>query len=136
MYIDANVIIYAALDNTKLGDNARELMRKFGSKEIPAAISALVVDEVLWGIQKIRGREAAADFGRIMLSMPFSWLDAGYTSIRHALEFYKQGLDPRDAFHAGIMKDYNIDEILTEDPHFNKLKGVRRKSIKDAIYGK
>jgi predicted nucleic acid-binding protein len=133
MYIDANVIIYAALDNTLLGDMARELMRRFGSKEIPAAVSALVVDEVLWGIQRIRGREAAAELGRIMLSMPFSWLDAGYTSIRHALEFYKQGLAPRDAFHAGIMKDYNVDDILTEDPHFDRLKWVRRKRIKDAF---
>ena len=136
MYIDANVIIYAALDNTELGEKARELMRKFGSKEIQAAISALVVDEVLWGVQKIRGREAAADFGKIMLSMPFSWLDAGYTSVRHALEFHKQGLDPRDAFHAGIMKDYNLHDILSEDTHFDKVKGVRRKSIKDAIDGK
>jgi predicted nucleic acid-binding protein len=133
MYIDANVIIYAAMDNSELGQDARKLMRKIGAKEISGAISALVVDEVLWGIQKLQGRGAAADFGRIMLSMPFSWLDAGYTSVRHALVFHRQGLDPRDAFHAGIMRDYDLHEILSEDDHFDKIKGIKRKSIREMV---
>ena len=135
MYIDANVIIYAALDNTDLGDKARELIRESGSKAISASISALVVDEVLWGIQKIRGKEAAANFGRIMLHIPFSWLDAGYSSVKHALDFYKQGLDPRDAFHAGIMRDYNLHVIISEDSHFDGVKGIKRRTIRDAIKG-
>jgi predicted nucleic acid-binding protein len=136
MYVDANVIIYAALDNTETGDMARELLRRVGSGKFQAAISALVVDEVLWGIQKIRGRQAAADFGRLMLSMPFSWLDASYTSIRYAVDFYKNGLDPRDAFHAGIARDYSIHEIVSEDSHFDGLREIRRKSIKQALNGR
>ena len=133
MYIDANVIIYAALDNTKLGDTARELLRRSGPDKIPAAISALVFDEVLWAIQRMSGRQAAAEFGKILLSMPFSWLNAGYASVKHALAFYKQGLDPRDAIHAGIMRNCHVHEIISEDAHFDGLKEIKRTSIADAV---
>ena len=133
MFIDANVIVYAAMDCTARGRMARELLGKIAPGRCPAEISTLVMDEVLWAIQKRRGRDAAEAFGRLMLGMPFTWLDAGNDSAKAAIEYYHEGLDPRDAFHAGIMQANGIHEITSEDGHFDGRRDVRRRSIKEAL---
>jgi uncharacterized protein len=129
MYIDANVFIFAALDNGDIGKNARELLKKIEDRKLVAAVSPLVFDEVIWVIQKISGRDDAQKIGLGLLSMPLSWLDVGYTSIQHSMDAYKVGLDPRDAIHVGIMTDYNLNVIISEDKDFDKIQSIKRKSI-------
>lgn len=133
MYLDANVIVYAAMDCAARGQMARELLGKITPGRCPVEISTLVMDEVLWAIQKRRGRDAAEAFGRLMLGMPFTWLDAGNASARAAIDYYHDGLDPRDAFHAGIMQSHGIHEITSEDGHFDGRTDIRRRSIKEAL---
>ena len=135
MYIDANVLVYAALDTTDRGENAWKLLKLLKTRTVSISISPLVVDETLWGIQKVSGKESALRFGEMLLSMPFTWLDLSHSSVRHALDFYKGNLGPRDAFHAAVMKDYGINEIISEDAHFDKVPGFKRISIKEAIKG-
>jgi predicted nucleic acid-binding protein len=67
------------------------------------------------------------------LAIPFIWLDVSFGCIRHAQVRFREGLDPRDAFHAAVMDHYGLDEIVSEDIHFNKVKGIRRKTIKETI---
>jgi len=136
LFLDANVLVHAALDTRELGEDAWKLLKLLKARTLSLSITPLVVDETLWGIQKESGKEAALRFGEILLSMPFTWLDVGHSSVGHALEFYRQGLDPRDAFHAAVMKDFGINEILSEDPHFDRIKEIRRISIKDALKGR
>jgi predicted nucleic acid-binding protein len=95
----------------------------------------LVVDEVLWSIQKVSGKESARQFGDLLLSMPFSWLDMSVSTVRLALSFYKRGLGPRDSFHAAAMADYGIRELLSEDIHFDRIREIRRIGIKQALKG-
>ena len=93
----------------------------------------MVMDEVLWAIQKRSGRGASESYGRLLLGMPFTWLDAGNASARAAIDYYHDGLDPRDAFHAGIMQAHGIHEITSEDGHFDGRTDIRRRSIKEAL---
>ncbi len=130
MYLDANVFIYAALDNGDTGNAARDLLKKIENKAIVAAVSPLVFDEVIWVVQKVAGREDAKKIGQGMLSLPLSWLDVGYTSIQHSMVHYNAGLNPRDAIHIGIMTDYNMNVIVSEDKDFDKIQTIVRKTIK------
>jgi len=44
-----------------------------------------------------------------------------------ALEFIEiEGLKPRDAFHAAIMEDLGVNEIVTDDTDFDKLESTKR----------
>jgi predicted nucleic acid-binding protein len=133
LYLDANVLVYAAMDNTARGHMARELLSKIGPGRCQAEVSTLVMDEVLWAIQKRRGRAAAEAFGRLMLGMPFTWLDAGNDSAKAAIDYYHDGLDPRDSFHAGIMHAHGLQEIASEDSHFDGSRHIRRRSIMEAL---
>lgn len=135
MYLDSNVFIYAAMDKSDAGAEARALLKLIREGRINAAVSPLVLDEVMWTVQKSTGRECADLVVTGIMALPLSWLDTAYSCIRHARAYYLEGLDPRDAFHAGVMKDYSINEIVSEDVHFDKIKGLTRISIKDAVRG-
>jgi len=136
MYVDSNVLILASLDGGRLGTDAGEFLRRVKEGRVNAALSPLVLDEVMWALQKTLGRENADRTVTGIMALPFSWLDIGYGSIRHARRHFRNGLDPRDAFHAGVMNDYSINEIVSEDAHFDMIKEIRRISIKDALKGR
>ena len=135
MYIDANVIVHAALDPTLKGDMAREILHRMNPKRFPVEISTLVMDEVLWAIQKRSGRAVSESYGRLLLGLPFTWLDAGNDSAKAAIDYYHDGLDPRDSFHAGIMHAHGLQEIASEDSHFDGRRHIRRRTIKEALAG-
>ncbi len=45
LYLDANFFIFAVLDITETGENARKIYGKIVKKEVEAATSSLTLDE-------------------------------------------------------------------------------------------
>jgi predicted nucleic acid-binding protein len=45
-------------------------------------------------------------------------------------EFFKSGLEPRDAMHAATMKANSIETICSYDRAFDKIKGIKRQEPK------
>lgn len=136
LYIDSNVFLFAALDTGKAGDDAKALLRLVSDGKIKAAISPLVLDEVMWGVQKTMGRDYSGRYVSGIISTPFTWLDISFSCVETARSYYKQGLNPRDAFHAAVMSDYDINVIVSEDAHFDKIKDLRRISLNEALKGR
>jgi predicted nucleic acid-binding protein len=133
MFLDSNVLLFAHLDKGQSGEEANELLRMVRDGRLRAAISPLVLDEFMWGLKKVIGREQTDHAIGSIMAIPFIWLDVSFGCIRHARARFMEGLDPRDAFHAAVMDHYGLDEIVSEDIHFNKVKGIRRKTIKETI---
>ena len=133
MFFDSNVLLFAFLDNDQSGEDANELLRKVRDGHIKATISPLVLDEVMWGLKNAIGRELTDRVIDSFMAMPFVWLDISFGCIRHARARFRDGLDPRDAFHAAVMDHYGLAEIVSEDTHFTKVKGIHRQSIKETI---
>jgi predicted nucleic acid-binding protein len=115
MYVDSNIFIFSALDTDERGKNARKIMELVEYGSIAIYISPLVFDEVLHVIKKLASKKASEYIGRTLLSLSSSWLDVTYSVSDYAFEYYRNGLAPRDAMHAGIMRDYGITTILSED---------------------
>jgi len=129
MYLDSNVFIYAALDKGEMGGSARDLLRLIQDDKATAMVSPLVFDEVLWIVQKMADRDSAKAIAQGMLELPLRWVDVGYTSVKQAMPAYDSGLDPRDAMHVGIMADYDIGVIVSEDKDFDRIHTIKRKTI-------
>ena len=130
-YIDSNVFIYTALDNTEVGNNARKIMKYIMEKKLKCAISPLVMDEVMWSVQRMVGREVSIRVSNLILSLPLIWFDVSYDTVQRVLEFYRKGLDPRDAFHIAVMLEYGVSSIISEDRDFDKISEIKRLSIKE-----
>ena len=133
MFLDSNVLLFAFLDKGQMGDDANELLRMVRDGRLRAEISPLVLDEVMWALKKTIGREQTDRAIGGMMMLPFIWLDLSFGCIRHARARFREGLDPRDAFHAAVMDENGLYVIISEDIHFDKLEGVQKMTIRMAI---
>ena len=133
MYVDSNIFIYAAIDNTEKGEKARKIIEKITKGELKAYASPLVWDEVIWVVQKFTNRDIALEVGKLILELPLIWLDISYETVKSSMNFYKRGMNPRDAVHLGVMEEYNISEILTEDKDFNKIPEIKKYKMADLV---
>ena len=134
MYIDSNIFIFAATDKDELGQNCRELMELINEQKITCAASYLVVDEVIWILKKMVGKEDAVKIVKTMLSMPIKWIVVDRPVIMKMVDIYgRTTLDPRDAIHVSSMKDIGLSVILSEDADFDKVEGIERISASECV---
>ncbi len=132
MYVDSNILIYSALDNEELGDSCRNFLDQIIKGKVSAASSYLVLDEVLWILQKEMGKEDALKAVKMFLSMPVKWIDVKREVVYYWLNIYSgSDLDPRDALHLATMKEVGLTTIVTEDKDFQDIEGIQRIDIKE-----
>ena len=130
IYLDANIFL-AAIVNPPQDDQTglcKQILMKVVSHELPAATSLLTWDEIVFIIKKTLGKDIASTEGKKFLSFPnltFLKVDENVISIAQDL-LTKYNLNPRDAIHAATALTNNINEILSDDSDFDKLKEIKR----------
>lgn len=128
-YLDSNLIIYAILDETDLGEWARRVLEKVQNEEMPACTSFLTFDEVFYKVNKIKGIDVAVQNLEAFLTMPnMRFFDVNDGVIWKALELIKEyKIFPRDAIHAATAIIAGAETIYSEDGDFDRIKGLKRK---------
>ena len=128
VYIDSNVFLYATLSEKDIGNKAREIISKIKDGYYQAYTSVLTIDELTWNAKREIGREKSADIAKDFLSLiNLEFLDVNKEIILTSLDIYKnEKLDPRDAIHLASMRIKNIKTIISSDPDFDKIKGIKR----------
>ncbi|MBS3076878.1 type II toxin-antitoxin system VapC family toxin [Candidatus Pacearchaeota archaeon] len=128
LYLDANVFIYSILDDSFVGNNARRILEKIENGVYQGFTSVLTVDEVLWKIQKVVGKEKAAGIARDFLGLAnLEFVPADNSVITKALEIYmSEKLDPRDSIHLACMQIKKLKVIASSDIDFDRVKWIRR----------
>src|SRR3989338_1620992 len=128
IYIDSNVFVHASLSQTKEGEHARDILDALARGGLSGATSVATVDEVIWAVQKVRGKEASAQIAEAMFQLrglEFVSLDLAVMAL--AVEIYRhEGLKPRDAMHLATLRLKKIGSILSTDSDFDKIKGIKR----------
>jgi len=130
-YLDANFLIYF-LDSTSLHHQSafKAMTRLINQSYIPC-ISSLVLDEVMYIIQKyarmqkksvhlfiVQAMKHIQSIPQIkLLPIPSTWKDQ-CTVVRY-MKTYK--LNPRDAYHLLVMKSHNVRVCATFDQDFSSL---------------
>jgi len=127
LYLDSNIFIYAAISNTEQGKKARALLQIIQQGQEKAATSALTFDEVFWVIKK-RNAEAAFEACNALLNFPnLEIIPADREIALSALGIIKEyNVAPRDAIHAATALSEKADAIVSTDPHFDKIKELKR----------
>ena len=128
LYLDSNVFIYAAINTQEQGNKARALLQKIQQGQEKAATSALTFDEVYWSIKKHK-QELAKETCNALLNFPnLKIIPFTRELAQKALEIIEEShLQPRDAIHAATAIATEADCIISTDPHFDKLKEIKRK---------
>ncbi len=130
LYLDSNIFIYAAINTAEPGEKARHLLQEIQQGEEKAVTSALTFDEVFWAVKK-HSMEAALDVSQALLEFPNLEIAAATKeTVRSALDIIKKyGIPPRDAIHAATASAEKADGIVSTDPHFDKIPGLKRKTL-------
>lgn len=128
VYIDANVLIYASLDEGKTGDNARDIIELIRKGKYKAFTISLTIDELLWKVQKALGREKAAEVAKHYLYLVnLEIVGVDQILVANSLQYYvNEKLDPKDAFHFAFMRSKGIKTIISSDSDFDKIKEIKR----------
>jgi len=127
IYLDANFFAFGILNLEEKGEKARKIHSDI-IKGKKAVTSPLTLDEFMWVLIKNNRKELIRKAVLDVYSTPNLEIREVSSSVPiAAIEFIeKYGLKPRDAFHLAIMKELKINEIVTDDPHFDKISGIKR----------
>lgn len=91
----------------------------------------MTIDEILWNVKKHRDLDDAIDAGEAFLNFPnLELTNVTGELVAYALSIIKKyRLDPRDAIHAASAITGKTDYIVSTDPHFDKLKELKRQML-------
>ncbi len=128
VYLDSNILIYGVLNEDQIGDSARRFIKEIETGKYKASISALTIDEFIWKVQKVLGREEAAKLADKLMEMQnLKIIDINLDILKKMLEIYKKyNLDPRDSIHLAAMQLNEIKIIISQDSDFDKIKDIKR----------
>ena len=124
-YIDASVFIEGILRDD---NNSKEIILKISNKEFIGVTSVLSWDEIVFVVRKFLGDDIAKMEGHKFFRLPnFIFVDAKKEIIIKAQKLLeKYNLKPRDAIHAATAIYLNINEIISLDDDFDKIKEIKR----------
>ncbi len=130
-YLDANFFVFALLDNTKLGENARALQQEIVEGKHSTVTSSLTLDEILWVLVRNNRRELIEEAIDDIYHMPnLTVVATSAAAPKIAVKYMqKYNLKPRDAIHLAVMEELKIKEIISDDVDFDKVQGIRRARI-------
>ena len=128
VYIDASLLISAASDIDEHGEKAIKILEKIKDEFYKPYTAALTIDEVMWIVQKERGRELALETANATLSIPSLEIVAVDRNImKNTLIAYKEEkLNPRDAIHLATMRSKKISIIISSDSDFDNINDIKR----------
>lgn len=131
-YLDANVFVFAVLDEGPRGERARALLRKVVGEDGRAATSTLAIDEVVWSLQGEGPRDVAIQEGQRLMDLPnLEVFDVTAEDTFDALSLMEDEdtLDPRDAIHAAVAINHGIFTVVSDDPDLDGLPDVERQGL-------
>jgi uncharacterized protein len=127
-FLDANLIMYSLGGPHPLQDPSKKILNKIKQGVFQVVTNTEVLQEILYRYFSIRkpGLGELAYLATISLCeeiIPITLKDTD-----RALELLKghPSITSRDAIHAATMLNNGVKEILSADPHFDLIPGIRR----------
>lgn len=128
VFLDVNILIYAAGAPHPHKDPATRLLRRVSDGDVEAVIDAEILQELLYRyfrVQRLEEGCALVDQAVRLLPSVLPVEKSDVVLARQLLAEHRQ-LEPRDAVHAAIMLHHGLTRIYTYDRHFDLVPGLER----------
>ena len=128
IFIDANIVVYAVGVPHPLKDPCAEILRAIAQHTVHSVTSVEVLQEILH-LYTRRGRrrdevDLCREFSRMVDEvLPVTPVDFDLALVLHASS---DRMAARDSLHAATMLNSGITQILSVDPHFDDVEGIKR----------
>lgn len=132
MYFDANVFIYPLIYNINLNVNANTAnyyLELLVTGKMVGYTCTLTWDEVFYKIKQLYGNIKADQASKTLFTFPnLNFVNVDFEIISKAQKIAMLfNTMPRDAIHAACALEYCNGEIISNDLHFDRIKGLKRK---------
>jgi hypothetical protein len=128
IFIDSNIPMYVAGREHPNKEPSRRFLRRAGEGKIDACTSTEVLQEILYRYSSLGRLDLArnvydlfVEFCPIVLGVTL-----GDTDRARDLVCGTNGPSARDAVHAAVMLNHDIERIATFDIGFDEISGIRR----------
>lgn len=129
VFIDANILMYAAGREHPYRDSCRKIIKAIATGSLESVTDAEVFQEILYRYLHIKQREQGLIiFDRFQTLMGDSILPVTMREVGLARELVDDypALSPRDLIHVAVMINHDIKEILSTDRDFDTIKEITR----------
>lgn len=129
IYLDSNVFIIAFNPRDQRHSYAQRLLKEI-EDGLNASTSVTTIDEVIYQIENVYGKDRALQVWDSMLNEPnLEIIPLTGEDMVSLKEYYEEDLDPRDCIHAHSYEKSKADFLITEDKDFNKLDKIKNFKI-------
>ena len=129
VFIDTNVPMYAAGTEHPLRAPAQRIILSLVDRQLDGATDTETFQEILYRYFAIGDRQKGVElfdtFHRIMVGRILAVADPDLLRARSLADRYP-ALSPRDLIHLGVMLGSQIEQIITADRGFDRVREVRR----------
>jgi len=126
--VDANVFIYGAGRPHPLRDVCNDVLEAIGNGGIEATVDVEVFQEILHYYQKQRLMDYGAMVFRSTAGLFPDPLQVTMSTVEMALDILRSSpqVQARDAVHAAVVLENDLEGIITADRSFEGIPGVKR----------
>ncbi len=126
VFIDSNIPMYVAGAAHPNRARARRFLARVQAGEIEGCTSAEVLQEILYRYSSLQRVDLAREVYELFVQICPSVLDVTLADTDRARDLLLAvaGVSARDALHAAVMLNHQIDRIATFDRGFDRVPGI------------
>lgn len=131
VFIDSNIPMYVAGKDHPHREPARRLLARVQNGEVEGCTSTEVLQEILHRYVGLRRSDLAVEVYDLFLKMCSAVFPVTLADTDRARDLVAGGVEAsvRDAVHAAVMLNNEIETIASFDRGFDKIAGIERLSL-------
>jgi uncharacterized protein len=131
VFIDSNLPMYVAGGEHPHRDPSRRFLAKVQSGEIEGCTSVEVLQEILYRYSALRRLDLAREVYDIFVQICPVVFDVTLAETDRARDLLLEvtGISARDAIHAAVMLNRDVEWIASFDGGFDRVPGIRRMEL-------
>jgi uncharacterized protein len=128
VFIDSNIPMYVAGKEHPHREPARRFLERVKAGKVEGCTSTEVLQEILYRYTALGKRELARDVYTLFVDIcPVVYgVDLADTDLACSLVCEIPGISARDAVHAAVMRNHDLESIATFDGDFDRIAGIHR----------
>jgi uncharacterized protein len=128
VFIDSNIPMYVAGADHENRTPARRFLDRVGKGKVDACTSTEVLQEILYRYASLGRLDVAREVYDLFVEICPIVLDVTLADTDRARDLLcsTPGISARDAVHAAVMLNHDVEQIATFDAGFDRVAGIRR----------
>lgn len=131
VFVDSNIPMYVSGGAHPHREPARKFLERARKRQLEACTSTEVLQEILYRYSALGRRDLAHEVYDLFVEICSVVMGVTLADTDRARDLLSvvDGISARDAVHAGVMLNHEVEWIATYDSSFDRIPGIRRMKL-------